>query len=197
MSVTKKAETRPRFETVIFQNKFTSWHIRLNIYIWKTKFSSHKHYLFGLLFSRNAEKTHTDQSILLTFLLWLKRNASQTLKSSSRKKVFPKCVYIMDTTCFDECFLFRVITRRHSFLYKLIVTQKFGSAMLLRTLKQVYWKKSVFYIYYFHNNISMLLIPQCSYFLNVLNKIYFLIAIFYSFSMWMFHIFFINGIFKT
>ena len=32
----------------------------------------------------------------------------------------------MDTTCLDECFLFRVITGRHSFLYKLIVTQKFG-----------------------------------------------------------------------
>ena len=76
-----------------FQNKFTFWYIRLNIYIWKTKFSSHKHCLFGLLFSRNAKKTHTDQSILLTFLLCLKRNVSQTLKSSSCKKVFTKCVY--------------------------------------------------------------------------------------------------------
>ena len=44
----------------------------------------------------------------------------------------------MDTTCFDECFLFRVITGRHSFLYKLIVTQKFGvTAMLLRSLKRI------------------------------------------------------------
>ena len=74
----------------------------------------------------------------------------------------------MDTTCFDECFLFRVITGRHSFLYKLIVTQKFGvTAMLLRSLKQVFWKKSAFYIHYFHNKITMLLIPQCSYFLHV------------------------------
>ena len=32
----------------------------------------------------------------------------------------------MDTTCFDEFFLFRLITRRRSFLYKLLVTQKFG-----------------------------------------------------------------------
>ena len=52
---------------LIFQNKFTLWHIRLNIYIWKTKFSSHKHYLFGLLFFRNAKKTCTDQSILLFY----------------------------------------------------------------------------------------------------------------------------------
>ena len=77
----------------------------------------------------------------------------------------------MDSTCFDECFLFRVITRRHSFLYKLIITQKFGvTAMLLRSLKQVFWKKSVFYIHYFHNNITMLLIPQCFYVLHVVNN---------------------------
>ena len=105
-------------------------------------------------------------------------------KVAVAKKSFPS-VYIMDTTCFDECFLFRVITGRHSFLYKLIITQKFGvTAMLLRSLKQVFWKKSVFYIHYFHNNITMLLIPQCSYFLHVLKKIYFLIAISYFFSLW-------------
>ena len=122
----------------------------------------------------------------LLFLLCLRRNVSLTLKSSSCKTSFPS-VYIIDATCFDECFLFCVITGRHSFLYKLIVTQKFGvTAMLLCSLKQVFWKKSVFYIHYFHNNITMLLIPQCSYFLHVLNKIYFLIAIFYSFSLWMF-----------
>ena len=45
----------------------------------------------------------------------------------------------MDTTCFDEYFLFRVIAGRHSFLYKLIVTHRFGViAMLLRSLKQVF-----------------------------------------------------------
>ena len=71
-----------------FQIKFTLWHTRLNIYMWKAKFSSHKHYLFGILFSRNATKTHTDQSILPTFILCPKRIVSQTLKSSSCKKVF-------------------------------------------------------------------------------------------------------------
>ena len=102
------------------------------------------------------------------------------------KKSFPS-VYIMDTTCFDECFLFRVITGRHCFLYKLIFTQKFSvKAMLLRSLKQIFWKKSTFHIHYFHNNIIMLSIPQCSYFLRVRNKIYFFIAIFYSFSLWIF-----------
>ena len=35
---------------------------------------------------------------------------SQTFKRSSRKKNFPS-VYVIDATCFDECFLFHVITR--------------------------------------------------------------------------------------
>ena len=46
---------------------------------------------------------------------------------------------IINTTCFEECFLFHVITGRYYFSYKLIVTQKFGTnAVLLRSLKQVF-----------------------------------------------------------
>ena len=120
------------------------------------------------------------------FTLSEKKRLTNLGKVAVAKKPFPS-VYIMDTTCFDESFLFRVINGRHSFLYKLIFTKKFGvTAMLLRSLKQIFWKKSVFYIHYFHNNITMLLIPQCSYFLHVLNKIYFLIAILYFFNLWMF-----------
>ena len=38
---------------------------------------------------------------------------------------------------------------------------RFGTtAMLLRSLKQMFWKKSVFYICYLHNNITTLLIPK-------------------------------------
>ena len=59
----------------------------------KTKFSFHKQYLFDLLLPRNVNETHTEQSILQTFLLCLERNVSQTFKISSCKKVFPKCVY--------------------------------------------------------------------------------------------------------
>ena len=56
--------------------------------MWKTKFSSHKEYLFDLLFYRNAKKAHADQSILETFLLSLKRNVSQTFKIAAAKKYF-------------------------------------------------------------------------------------------------------------
>ena len=61
--------------------------------MWKTNSSSHKQYLFGLLFSRNARKPPTDQSILQNLFLCLKRNVSQTFKSSNCKKVFLGSVY--------------------------------------------------------------------------------------------------------
>ena len=121
-----------------FKKKITLWHIRLNINIWKTKFSSHKQYLFDLLLPRTAKKTHTDQSIYkLSCTVW-KKKISQTFKSSSCKKVFPKSVYHWDNL-FQWMFLLHVITRifyTNYFLHKFIVAQSFGTtAMLLRSLK--------------------------------------------------------------
>ena len=82
--------------------------------MWKTKFSSHKRYLFGLLFSRNAKKTQTDQSIQQLYqytlytqykrsILCLEGNVSKTFKVAAAEKSFPS-MYIIDTTCFNECF---------------------------------------------------------------------------------------------
>ena len=91
-----------------------------------------------LLFSRKARKTHTDQSIIQAFLFCLKRNVSQTFKSSSCKKVFPNA-YIIDKTCFNEFFLVYLTTGRHYFLYKFSITRMFGAiAMLLRSFKEVF-----------------------------------------------------------
>ena len=65
-------------------------------------------------------------------------------------------MYIIDTACLDECFLFHVITGRHDLLHKFIATQRFGAtAMFLTSLKQVFRKKSAFYVYYLCNNIPM------------------------------------------
>ena len=137
MSTTKNRRKHYQDSKLLFFKINLLFGIRLSIYIWKTKFSSHKHYLFGLLFSRNAKKT-MQTKVYYQLFYCLKRNISQTLKSSSCKKSFPS-VYIMDTTCFDECFLFRVITGRHSFLYKLIVTQRLHvTTLLLCSLKQVF-----------------------------------------------------------
>ena len=64
--------------------------------------------------------------------------SQKPLRAAAAKTFLPSAC-IIDTTCFDECFLFHVITGWHFFLYKYIVTQRFGAiAMLLRSLKQVF-----------------------------------------------------------
>ena len=49
------------------------------------------------------------------FTLFQKKNDSQTFKSSSFKKPSLQ-FYLTDKTCFDECFLFHLITESHCFL---------------------------------------------------------------------------------
>ena len=93
-----------------------------------------------------------------------------------------------------------MITGRH-FSYQFIITERFGAtAKLLRSLKQVLWRKSAFYVHYFHNNITVLLVPKVqnnANFLNFLNKSDSLIAflLFHFGNVPIF--FFINGIFST
>ena len=42
-------------KSAIFPVKFTSWPIKLNTYMYETKFTSHKQYLFSLFFSVNVK----------------------------------------------------------------------------------------------------------------------------------------------
>ena len=154
MSTTEIGRSTTNILNCYFQNKFTFWHIRLNIYKWKTKFTSNKQCFPGHLFLRNAKKTHTDQSILQAFLICCKINVSRTFKSSSCKKLFSKLVYHWHN-------LFRWIFFIQTVSFTQIVTQRLGAtAMLLRSFKQVFWKKSVFYVRCLNNNITMMLIAK-------------------------------------
>ena len=96
---------------------------------------------------------------ILYYSVW-KEAFHKPLRVAAAKKSFPS-VYIIDTTCFHECFLSNVINARH-LLYKfIIITQKFREiAMLMCSLKKVFWRKSAFHIRYLYNNITMLLIPK-------------------------------------
>ena len=48
-------------------------------------------------------------------------------------------VYVIGIACFDECFLFYVLTGRHYFLQKSIATLRaFPAAILLLSLKEVF-----------------------------------------------------------
>ena len=89
----KRQKHNQHFQTTVFDNKFTLCHIKTNTHIHKTKFASHKQYLFCLLTSRSAKKTRTDQSIPCVFLLCLKRNVPQTFKSASCNNPFLQCIW--------------------------------------------------------------------------------------------------------
>ena len=102
-----------------FQNKFTLQHIRLNIYIWKTKFTSYKQYFFVFLFSRK-KKTDTDQSILQAFYSASKEASHKPLKVAAANKSFPS-MFIIDITCFDECISLHVITGNSIFCTSLLL----------------------------------------------------------------------------
>ena len=53
-------------------------------------------------------------------------------------------MYIIITICFDECFLFHMITGKNYFLYKFIVTQRFGE-----TAVAVFFEISFFLLFQF------------------------------------------------
>ena len=89
------------------------------------------------------------------YSVW-KETSHKPLKVTTAKNTFPN-MYIIDRTCFDLCFLFHVITGKHYFLRKFSSTQRFGAiAMLLRSLTQVFWSRSAFYVRYLQSNPSML-----------------------------------------
>ena len=135
----------------------------------------------------------------LFYTIW-KETSHKPLKVGAAKKSFPS-VYIIDKTCFDECFLFHVITGRHYFLQKFSVTQRFGAiAMLLRSLKQVFWKRSAFYVRYLHNNTSMLLILKVqnkgsTCWFSQQKKLFVDSVLLHSFILWIFTFFFTNEFF--
>ena len=70
----------------LFFKTYILWHIKLNIYIWKTKYT--------------------------TILLLCSERTRKLLKIAAAKYIYLKCKFI-DITCFNECFLFHETTGRH------------------------------------------------------------------------------------
>ena len=79
----------------------------------KANFTSHKQYLFGLLYSKIAEETYTEQSILGCFTLWKERPHNPSQEAAAKKV---SCsVYVIGTTSFNEIFLLHKTTGGHYF----------------------------------------------------------------------------------
>ena len=73
---------------------------------------------------------------------------------------FFTCAYVIDATCSDKCFLFHVITGRRYFFFNFVVTLRFFLTILLSfSLRQVFWKTSIFYL---HNNSAVLILMLSS-----------------------------------
>ena len=148
MSTTKIGENTTNISKLVFsQYIYTSSH--------QTKYLHIENWIclpqaeFFCLTSRNAKKILKQTKVVLT------RNDPQTFKSGICKKSSPVCV--IGTTCFGKCFPFYVITKRHYFSWKFIVTLKLLSAILL-LLNQCF-ERSTYFMRFLHDN-NMMLIPE-------------------------------------
>ena len=61
-----------------------------------------------------------------SYFVW-KETTHKPLKVAAANSLFSS-VYVIGTTCFDECFSFYVITKRHYFSWKFIVTLRLFQA---------------------------------------------------------------------
>ena len=103
MTATKQRKTQSTFWTAIFHDKFTLWYIKLTTYIYKNRFTSHKKYLFGLIFSENPKKSHTNQIYYKFFYSAWREATHKPSKVATAKKIF-SIVFVIVTTNFDKCF---------------------------------------------------------------------------------------------
>ena len=91
--------------------------------------------------------------------IW-KETARKPSKVAASKNFFSS-VYVADTTCFDECFLFDVITERYDILYKFIITQRFfPTVMLLSIFLKKWFERRLYYFKSFVNKYIILLMPK-------------------------------------
>ena len=129
-------------------------------YIWKTKLSSlNSVYLDFSSLEMQRRLILTKAYYKLFYSVW-KKTSHKLLKVAAAQNSFPT-VYIIDTTGFDECFLFHVITGRHNFYTNLSLPRGLVQPPCCCVfLKQLFWKKSKYYIRYHHKNITMLLLPK-------------------------------------
>lgn len=98
----KYAKAQPIFWTTRFPDKFTLWYIKLHICILKNKVTSHKQYLFDLVFSENQKKIHIKKSILQLFARSGTLPHSPIFKSSNCKKLFGFCIRYWYRVLYEE-----------------------------------------------------------------------------------------------
>ena len=126
-----------------------------------------------VFFSLQMQRKFTQKTKYTTcfFTLFIKRQLTNFLKQQLRKNF-----YVISTTCFNECFLFNVITKRLYFLKKFIVALSFFSSHAVASC----FERSPYSIRYLHNNSTMLI----TMFENKYAFVYYT-----SYTLWPFHTF--------
>ena len=92
-------------------------------------------------------KQSTDQSTLQVLLLCSNRHTNLQKKQLEKKKKISN-VYVIDGTSFDECFLFQVVTGRHYFWQKFVLTLRFFQPPYCCFLWNKYIERSPYFTYF-------------------------------------------------
>ena len=133
--------------------------MNLHFVTWN-KISAYKRLSFSLISSiyfialpLKMQKRLTDQSkVDHTFLICLKRNNPQTLRSSSFKNPYLQCLcywyYLLRWMFFNSWMFFNPCDNWKTILFIKVYrySEVFLTAMLLLSLKSVFWKKFIFYV---------------------------------------------------
>ena len=113
------------FKIAVFHNKFTLCHINPNIYIYKNLNLPLRSSIYFVFLPLEMQKKDSNRPKYTTCFLTLSEKKQPTsLWKWQLQKPFSS-VYVIATTCFNECFLFYVITGRHCFSWKFVVTLRF------------------------------------------------------------------------
>ena len=122
-----------RINFVFFTSNWMSTYGKLNLLLINS--------IYLVFFSLEIQRRLMQIEIYYSFFssAW-KETSLKPLQVAPAKILFPS-VYVIGTTCFDEYFLIRLIIEWQYFIYRFIVTQRFfATTMLLRSLKQMFWK---------------------------------------------------------
>ena len=113
--------------------------------------------VFCLVISSLEMQRRLIQTKLYYKLFYSIANFSQTFKVAAAKNVFPSA-YVTGATALSDCF-YSICYLEDIILYTNLSLPR-GLLQAPRSLKQVFRKKSVFYVRYLHNDSIMLLIPK-------------------------------------
>ena len=141
----KTPKTTAGILAAVFKDMSTLRHIKVSIYIWKTKSTSHKQY-FLVFFSLEMQirLIQTKVYCQVFYSGWKETTHESSIMYELPKKIFPVCIISVQLASMNV-FLFSLMTGKHCVFYKVYrYSEVFSTAMLLVSYKQAFWIRPVF-----------------------------------------------------